>query len=291
MTPHGMTAEQFARNEYRDYITYRELAKIETVPAFKRILEELVTHERDDFEFWRQLAPKREYRLGRWELAGLVLMRRLLGLTFTAKYLERHEQRAVRNYQTFLTTADEPMRQRVQAILAHEQQHEQTLIDQFREQRVQFLGSIVLGVNDGVIELTGALTGLAFALRDARSVALFGLVTGVSASLSMAASAYMQARHEPGKNPKTASLYTGCSYLLVVSLLIAPFLLVPQVWAALAVMMAVILILLAALAGYTSILFDRDFRRQLGEMLALSLGVALIAFLLGTAIRHLLGVV
>lgn len=284
-----MTPDQFALNEYRDYVTYRELAKIETVPAFKRTLEELVRHEWEDFEFWRQFSPKKEFRLRPWELPVLLLMRRLLGLTFTAKYLERHEQRAVRDYTAYLKTANDPLRRRIQDILAREQEHEQTLIDQFRERRVQFLGSVVLGVNDGLIELTGALTGFAFALHDGRQVALFGSVTGIAASLSMAASAYMQARYEPGKDPRRAGLYTGLSYLLVVVGLILPFLLVPDVWAAFGIMMAVILALIAALSGYAAILFDRDFKRQFGEMLALSVGVAGIAFLLGSLVRRLLG--
>lgn len=284
-----MTPAQFAQNEYRDYAIYRALAARETVPAFKRILEELVEHERGDFEFWRRLAPPREYRLGPGELLKLRAMRRLLGLTFTAKYLERYEQRAIRDYRRFLETAEGEMRARVQAILDHETYHETALINKIQEERVKFLGSIVLGINDGLIELTGALTGFTFALRDARLVALFGLVTGISATLSMASSAYMQARHEPGKDPRKASIYTGVSYLFVVSLLVLPFLAIPRPFAALGCMMAMTVVLIAAFSGYASVLFERNFRRQFNEMLVFSLGVAVIAFGLGTVVRRLLG--
>ena len=60
MTP-PMTPDQFALNEYRDYITYRELAKTETVPEFKKILEALVEHEIEDYRFWLPYCSKAEF--------------------------------------------------------------------------------------------------------------------------------------------------------------------------------------------------------------------------------------
>lgn len=290
MSPrHAMTADQFAYNEYRDYVTYRELAKIETVPAFKKILNELVQHELDDYGFWRQLSSIKEHRVSPFEVMLLKLMRKVLGLTFTARFLERHEHDAIRNYAALLPTADDALKAKLQDIIRHETHHERELIGQIREGRVQFLGSIVLGVNDGLIELTGALTGFAFALREPFAAGLFGVVTGVAASLSMAASAYMQARHEEGKDPRKAATYTGLSYVAVVAVLVLPFFLAASMPAALAGMAAVILALIAGFSGYAAVLFDRNFKRQFGEMLAFSVGVAGLAFLLGSAVRGLLG--
>ncbi len=284
-----MTPEQFVQNEYRDYVTYRELAKIETVPEFKRILEELVRHELEDFQFWRQFSKKKEYRLGFLEIPLLKLMRKILGLTFTAKFLERHEKEAVRDYTEFLRTADGSMKARVQDIIQHEMHHEKELINQIQEERVKFLGSIVLGINDGLIELTGALTGFVFALSNHRLVALFGLVTGITACLSMASSAYMQARHEEGKDARKAGFYTGGSYLIVVALLILPFFLISNAYLALAAMFALTILLIGAFSYYSSVLFDRNFRKQFGEMLLFSLGVAAVAFLIGSLVRSLIG--
>ena len=48
---HKRLAQRFAENEYKDYVTYRGLAGIETVPQFKKILEQLVGHEFEDFNF------------------------------------------------------------------------------------------------------------------------------------------------------------------------------------------------------------------------------------------------
>lgn len=288
--PRRLTPEDFAANEYRDYVTYRELAKIETNPAFRAILEQLVQQELDDYRFWLQFSSKKRHRLSAFEVGSLKMMRRALGLTFTAKFLERHEKQAIHNYAECLSTVDDTMKARLQEIICHETEHEQEMINQIKEERVKFLGSIVLGVNDGLIELTGALVGFVFALRNARLAGFFGLVTGVAATLSMASSAYMQARHEEGRDPKRAALYTGTSYLLVVAGLVLPFFLIPNISLALSAMAVVIVSMIAGFSFYASVLFDRNFKRQLGEMLAFSLGVAGVAFLLGSLIRSLTGI-
>jgi len=55
---------------------------------------------------------------------------------------------------------------------------------------------MVLGLNDALVELTGTLAGLTFALKNTRLIALSGLITGIAATLSMAASEYLSARTE-----------------------------------------------------------------------------------------------
>lgn len=287
--PASLSPERFFEHEYLDMMTYRELAKIETVPQFKRILEELMAHEVEDCQFWRELSSIKEVKISPFKIGVLKLMRKVLGLTFTAKFLERNEREAVQRYTAYAEQASPDMKARLEKIIDHETHHEQELIGQIREERVKFLGSMVLGVNDGLIELTGALVGFAFALQRPVQAGLFGAVTGIAASLSMAASAYMQARHEEGRDPKKAAAYTGLSYIVVVALLVLPFFLLPNIYAALAVMGIEILLLIAAFSGYAAILFDRSFKRQCGEMAAFSIGVATLAFLLGSLVRSVLG--
>lgn len=287
-----MTPERFAQNEYRDFVVYRELARVETVPAFKKILEELVLHEKADFEFWRDLAGEKKYSVGAISLLGYRLMRKVLGLTFTAKFLEGREKEAQAAYRAYLSTVkDEEVKRKIEKIIEHEQYHEHALIGHIEEKRVKFMSSIVLGLNDGLIELTGALTGFAFALQSTVFVALAGAITGISASMSMAASAYLQARHEEnGKNPVTAAIFTGFSYAVVVVLLVGPFIILPDVFIALAVMLGVVFLIIASVSLVSSVLLERPFAVQFGEMLLFSIGVAIIAFFLGLALRFFIGV-
>jgi VIT1/CCC1 family predicted Fe2+/Mn2+ transporter len=284
-------AAYFAYNQYRDYVVYTELAAIETNADFKRILEELVGHEIEDYRFWLELSREKVFRVPRLLVAAYKLVRRVLGLTFTAKLLERRETEMIRRYSSLLGgVADEKVRRGISRILEHESYHEAQLIGQVHEQKIQFLSSVILGLNDGLIELTGALVGFSFALRRTALVALTGLITGVAASLSMAASAYMQARHEPGKDPRRAATYTGLSYFVVVCLLVAPFLVFDDVFGALAVMGAIVLAILASVSFYSAVLQEVGFRRRFLEMTVLSVGVAAIAFAIGWAFRSLTGI-
>jgi len=58
--------------------------------------------------------------------------------------------------------------------------------DLIEEKRLEYTGSIVLGLNDALVEMTGALAGLTLALQNTRLIALSGLVTGIAAASDIA---------------------------------------------------------------------------------------------------------
>ena len=69
-----------------------------------------------------------------------------------------------------------------------EQEHEAALIELIDEERLRYISSMVLGLNDALVELTGALAGFTFALGNTTTIAMAGFITGSAATLSMAAS-------------------------------------------------------------------------------------------------------
>lgn len=152
------------------------------------------------------------------------------------------------------------------------------------------LAALALGVNDALIELTGALVGLSFALKNHHLVALAGLITGVAAALSMAASAYMHARQEIGTDARTTGVYTGVSYLIVVIFLVAPYFVFANINYALIAMMSVALLVIVLMSGYSAKARATKFSTEFGMMLLFSLGVALISFLIGQILRKIIGV-
>lgn len=290
-TPLAEAARFFAFRQYLDYVIYTDLAAREPDSDLKRILLELVGHEMEDFRFWQTLSDRKEFRVGRATMLGFRLVRALFGLTFTAKLLESREKRMISLYSAFLEKVEDPaIRERIAAILEHENLHESRLIGQVQEEKIQFLSSIVLGLNDGLIELTGALVGFAFALRRPSLVAVTGSIAGIAASLSMAASAYMQAHHEEGKDPRKAALYTGLSYLAVVAVLVTPFGFASTIAVALPVLAAEVLLIVAGASVFTSVILERNWGRQFLEMLLFSVGVAAIAFAIGQAFRAVSGI-
>lgn len=282
-----MNPDFFAQHQYQDYVVFRELARSERNPEFKRIMEQLSSQELQDWQFWRARAQKKDFHVSRWTVAWYQIMRRVLGLTFTAKFLEGNERHAIRQYEAYLKTIRDPeLNAHIAEIIARERAHERLFISQIKEEKIAFMGSIVLGLNDGLIELTGVLVGFSFALPHHLLVALSGLITGVAASISMAASAYMQAHYEPGRNPYKAAIYTGAAYLIVVFLLVAPFFIFANLGWELAAMALMICLIIGATASYTAILFERPLKAQLLRMVFFSVGVAAITFVIGSGLRY-----
>ncbi len=152
-----------------------------------------------------------------------------------------------------------------------------------------YCSSIVLGLNDALVEFTGALAGFSFALESTRLVALTGAITGIAAALSMAASEYLSTRCDPAprKCPRRAALCTGVSYLITVSLLILPYLLFRRAGIALGAMLAVALGVIALYSYLYTKVCGTSFRRHFGEMVAVSFGVALSSFLIGCILKEL----
>src|SRR3989344_375585 len=158
-----------AYNQYTGYIIYKELAQSESSPEFKKILQNLARHESNHFP----ISPFK-----RWVYR---MVRKIFGLTFTVRFLERHEKELINQYQHFLHEVKDPkLKKQVQTIIEQEQQNERLLIGHIKEEKVEFISSIVLGLSDGLIEITGALVGFALAFGVNSMVALTGSITGIA---------------------------------------------------------------------------------------------------------------
>ncbi len=167
----------------------------------------------------------------RWKLFRLKVLTLILGYTFVLKRLSADETAAVTEYERLKAEIPEAA-----SVQADEMRHEKELINMLDEERLQYVGSMVLGLNDALVELTGTIAGLSFALQNTRVVALSGIITGVSATLSMAASNYLAERADGNEQALKSSMYTGIAYLITVALLVLPYLLLPDAlwWLALA---------------------------------------------------------
>ena len=213
-----------------------------------------------------------------------VFIARIFGITFSIKMMESGEEGAQKAYAEMIKPIPE-----AQSIMQDENEHENKLIAMIDDEKLQYIGSVVLGLNDALVELTGTLAGLTFALQNTRLVGVAGLITGIAASLSMAASEYLSTKAEAGeKNPLKASLYTGIAYVFAVLVLILPYLLLANYFAALGVALSGAIILILVFTFYFSVVRSVSFKTRFVEMLAVSLGVAALSFLIGLGVRHLL---
>jgi len=173
-----------------------------------------------------------------------------------------------------------------EAIARDEHEHENALLQLLDEERLRYTGSIVLGLNDALVELTGALAGLTLALQNTKLIALTGSITGIAAALSMGASEYLSTKsEETAKNPVRASIYTGGAYVVTVLLLILPYLVLDNYYLCLGCTLAAAVLIIAFFNYYIAIAKDTPFRKQFLEMAGLSLGVAAFSFFVGFIMR------
>lgn len=210
---------------------------------------------------------------------------RIFGFTFAAKLMESGEENAEKTYTSIQNEVPE-----VVEIAKDEHRHEEELLGILDEERLQYVGAMVLGLNDALVELSGSLAGMTFALENTRLVAASGLIVGTAATLSMASSQFLSARAE-GKNDALKSCtYTGMAYLFAVMMLVVPYLLIPNRWYALGLMLFNVILIIAGFNYYLAVAKGDSFKKRFTEMAAISLGVAVISFGVGLLVKFGLGV-
>jgi len=276
----------YQRAEVTDHVIYSRMAKGEKDPRNRAVLERIAAEEVDHASIWQKYTGQR-VQPSRWRVFWYGLLSWLMGYTFVIRLLEKGEYTTGKNYSRLLEVIPEAAK-----IIEDEQRHEEQLAEMLDEERLQYVGAMVLGLNDALVELTGVLAGLTFALANTQLVALSGIITGVSATLSMASSNYLAERAEGNPNAFKSSLYTGGAYLVTVVLMVLPYLLFPKTAyvTALATMLLMVILIIFFFNYYISVAKDLPFGKRFAEMAGISLGVALISFGIGLAVKALLGI-
>ena len=287
LTPELMNTVRKAQiDEETGAVLYAYMAKREKNPENRRLLEQMARDEAMHAAVWKNVT-REELRPKRAMIVWRKLLTVVMGFTFVVKRMQRDEQLTQRSYSQ--------LRERLAqaaALLEDERSHEKTLYGMLDEERLHYVGAMVLGLNDALVELTGAIAGVTFALANTRLVALTGIITGISATLSMAASNYLAERADGNPNALKSSAYTGVAYLVTVALLVLPYLLFPgeMYVAAFAVMIATVILIILFFNYYLSVAKEEPFLRRFGEMAVISLSVAAVSFVIGLLAKELLGI-
>lgn len=278
----------YQENEITEHHIYTELAKTVKSPENRRVLEEIAEDELRHYGDWRKYTQQ-DVQPDRLKIWKYYWIGRIFGFTFGIKLMEKSEEDAQESYERLREAIPE-----ADSIIREEEEHEDALIGLLDEELLRYTGSIVLGLNDALVELTGALAGLTLALQDTRLIALTGSITGIAAALSMAASEYLSTKSEEAeasdRNPLRAAIYTGCAYVLTVLVLILPYLLLSNFYVCLGCTLAAAILIIAFFNYYISVARDMPFKRRFLEMSGLSLSVATLSFFIGFVVRSLWGI-
>jgi VIT1/CCC1 family predicted Fe2+/Mn2+ transporter len=268
-------------NEITEYHIYTKLADSIKDEHNSSVLRKIGNDEKAHYEIWKKYTGK-DVNPNRWRIFKFFWIAKIFGLTFGIKLMENGEAEAQINYEALGEYVKDAKK------IAHDEDaHEKQLIALIEEERLDYVGSIVLGLNDALVELTGALAGFTFAMQNTRLIALAGLITGIAASFSMAASEYLSQRSEgDGDTALKSAVYTGIAYVTTVVLLIMPYLLVDHFMVCLGMTLSIAIFIIFFFNYYIAVAKDLDFKARFFEMAFISLGVSAITFLIGVLIRQ-----
>ena len=278
--------KKMQQNELNESVIYAEIAKFAKGEQNKETLKRLAAEEKAHYDIWKKYTGI-ELKPQKAKIFKYKLIARIFGFTFAVKLMENGEEAAQKEYDLLKNEVEESA-----AIKQQEEEHEAVLLEMLDEERLQYVGSMVLGMNDALVELTGSLAGFTFALQNTRLTALSGLIIGISATFSMASSEFLAAKSEGRSDAFKSCAYTGVAYLITVVLLVLPYILLgnDQYLIALGLMLAVVILIIAGFTYYISVAKGEKFTPKFLEMSLISVSVAVLSFVVGIVAKKLLGV-
>ncbi|MBE6454747.1 MAG: rubrerythrin family protein [Alphaproteobacteria bacterium] len=278
--------KRFQQDEVNSAAIYSHFAKCGKDKKNCAVLQQIAHDEAQHAAVWKRYTSQ-DLHPNAIKVWWYRVLTYLLGYTFVIKLLELHEYEGIKGLEQLKKEIPE-----TEAIIDDEKKHEKQLIEMLDEERLNYIGAMVLGLNDALVELTGAIAGLTFVLANTTLIAMSGVITGIAATLSMAASNYLAERADGNPNALKASFYTGIAYLVTVVFLVMPYLLFPNDMyvVALICMIAIVILLVFVFNFYIAVVKSEPFWIKFAEMSVISLSVALISFLIGLVAKTAFGI-
>ncbi|MCU0913083.1 MAG: VIT1/CCC1 family protein [Planctomycetes bacterium] len=277
----------FQRNEITEHHVYAAFSR-RAQGANRDLLARISADELRHYEQFRSFTGC-DVAPNRLKIAFYRLCARVFGFTFGIRLMERGEKHAQEAYRHF----GDSLPSMVQT-MEEENRHERMLIDMIDEERLKYMGSMVLALNNSIQEFSGIAAGLTFALQtNTQVIGVTVLISGLAATLAMSASEYLSQKAEaqpadgPRRQPWKAVLYAGGIYLFIVLTIVAPYFLLGAAHAALAVALGGVGLILAVFTFFMAVVKGLRYRTVLLEALGVALVVVVASFLIGTAARGL----
>ncbi|MGC8568643.1 MAG: VIT1/CCC1 transporter family protein [Nitrososphaeria archaeon] len=313
---------QFYRDEIHDMKLYTTLSKLVKDQRTKAKLIELANIERRHASFFQKILERLSIRVPDEPSSIMIFLESLILLLFslkvTMKIFEEREAATVVNYlklyedSRLLPEEKETLKRVIEDEMEHEKFFGTTVSSAF----LNNIRDILLGVNDGLIELLAAVSGFAGAYAVGLYVGIAGIVIGVSGSLSMAVGAYLSTKSEnelarnlalraklseivfgsarqadrAAETAGESAFYVGISYLIGSLIPTLPYFLGLSIRYDQLVSYALTVVALIIIGYLASVTTGVDYRRKILEMVALALAASIVTFALGELIRVLLGI-
>ena len=304
--------ERFLKDELSDYRLYKAIEAEEKDKSLKSLVAKLKDTELKHAKIWGSLLGKKSIEgveipfKARLRLVTYPIVRKLLGIAFVTKLLERNEANGLEEYKELLSGRELGSVElgKVRSIIGDEEHHEKLLLEQTQkhEARLNYTKSIVFGMNDGLVEILAVIAGLAMVATSSVIVAISGIIVGVSGTLSMAAGAYISSKSEKvvetslnekvsmQTKPSKEAYYTGIFYFLGAVVATYPFILGAVGYIGVLESVISVAVVLSIASTLIAIISDTSIKRRIIEMLTVSLGAAAVTAIIGLVVRIAFGI-
>ena len=273
------------RKEITEHLIYKALASRNKDEHNRQILNKMAEGELDDYNLWKTYTDQ-EVKPDRLKVFLYLFISRLLGMTFAIKLLETDSKQIQKAYELLIGSTPKGDR-----IWKSRFAREQELIGLLDEEQLKYIGSVVLGLYDALVEFTGILAGFTLALQNTRTIAIAALITGIAATSSMAASVYISTESvKSSLSPIRSAISTGVAYLFIVLFLVYPYFLFGNPFLALAVTIFDAILAIAMFTYFSSIIQSTSFGARFRKMALISLGVAALTFGISYLFRNMIPV-
>ena len=280
-----------AKEELTDYMFYTVLSESERKKniSFKRILARSAAMEYAHYTFWSAYNPKKPV-VNAFKIRVMKLLRSVLGITFTLRYLEKKELKSVSKYREITHLIPPSGKKFLEQIITDEERHQRAFNRNFKG-RINYISFIVLGLADALVEIAGINAGALGIYSSTIVAGLSGIVAGTAASIAMASAAYAQAKTGFKGSAAISAIYTGISYFAAAVLLATPYFMTRIMLTALIVSLIVGVILIGIITFFGSVISGTVFRKDFAEVTSIMFGAAGALYLLGLTIRHFTGII
>lgn len=156
--------------------------------------------------------------------------------------------------------------------------------------KFKYSGAIVLGMHDALVSLTGMIGGLTLALADRKLIILSAVIASVAAGLSMGASCYLAEKTHENNCAGRAGVTTGAAYIATCALLILPYMIIYNTYHAMIASFVMAVVIIFGCNWFICRKRGCGFWRHAFEMLAICIGVSVVAFAIGEFAKFSLGV-
>ncbi|MFP3132912.1 MAG: VIT1/CCC1 transporter family protein [Nitrososphaeria archaeon] len=311
----------FYIDELHDMLLYKKLSKIVKDKEAKEKFIMLSEVEKFHSEFFKKIMNRLSIKIPKSPSNFLITIEAIFfyifGLNLTLKLFEERESATVVNYLKLYDderlTKEE--KETLKRVIQDEMEHESFFKEKTESAFLKNLRDILLGINDGLIELLAAVSGFVGAYAVGFLVGIAGIVIGVSGSLSMAVGAYIASKSEGELNEnkrlrrllmsrvlnapqpeaqeestaKESAFFVGFSYFIGALIPTLPYFLSLNIRADQALSYVFTIIVLAIVAFITSITTGVDYKKKILEMIGLAIAASLATFSLGLFIHYALG--